>query len=371
MKQLLKRLIQAESTRRCGERAAAQVLAAYLKDHGLEVELDDWGESRANVAARLCSSGQRPGLLFGAHLDVVPPGDEPWTHAPFDAVEKDGRIYGRGATDMKGPLAAAAAAVAELADEGADLKGDVVLAATAGEETDSCGVKRFVERQGGSLGPLCGTVICEPTGFTVVTAHRGMCWLRVTTFGRTAHSSMPQMGVNAISKMRRILDALEDFVPSHQPDPLLGVPSMSINRIEGGSAPNVVPDRCAIQVDFRLVPGQEAPAVVEEVRALCNRLAADDADFRAQVEIIRAVGPLKIESAEPFVQQVCRTVGVEGPVAVGYTTDGPYFAELGVPLVVFGPGDSTVCHKPDEYVELADLEKGKESFKKLIRAFLG
>ncbi len=370
MKELLKRLIQAESTRRCGERAAAQVLAAYLKDHGLEVELDGWDESRANVAARLRSSGQRPGLLFGAHLDVVPPGDEPWTHAPFDAVEKEGRLYGRGATDMKGPLAAAAAAVAELADEGAALKGDLVLAATAGEETDSCGVKRFVERQSGSLGPLCGTVICEPTGFTVVTAHRGMCWLRVTTFGRTAHSSMPQMGVNAISKMRRILEAMETFVPAHQPDPLLGVPSMSINRIEGGSAPNVVPDRCSIQVDFRLVPGQEAAGLVEEVRGLCSRLAADDPDFRSHVEIVRAVGPLKIESAEPFVQQVCRTVGTEGPVAVGYTTDGPYFAELGVPLVVFGPGDSSVCHKPDEYVKLADLERGKQCFKQIISACL-
>jgi len=371
IRELVKRLVRAESTLDDGEKASAETLADYLAGHGFEIDLDVWDENRANLMARLPGRSDAPALLFGAHLDVVPPGDEPWMHGPFEAVEADGRIYGRGATDMKGPLAAAAAAMAELAHDKTPLQGDLILAATAGEETDSCGIKRLVERQGGSLGPLRGIVICEPTDFTVVAAHRGMCWLRITTFGRTAHSSMPQAGVNAIDKMRRLLNALDVFTPAHQPDPLLGACSMSVNRIEGGAAPNVVPDRCAIQVDFRLVPGQDPDDLATQVRRLCDDLAAGDPDFRVGVDILRAVGPLKMNPADPFIRQLCRSVGVEQTVAVGYTTDGPYFARLGTPLVIYGPGRSDVCHKPDEYIDIADLDEGKRRFKTLILDMLG
>ncbi|MBN1125209.1 MAG: M20 family metallopeptidase [Sedimentisphaerales bacterium] len=370
MKQLLKDLIRTKPTLEHGERAAAEVLAGYFQQHGIEAAVDIWDDKRANITAHIKSDGQKPALLFGAHLDVVPAGQEAWQSPPFEPAERDGRIYGRGSTDMKGGLSAAATAIVEILEEGFPLQGDLILTATAGEETDSCGVYRFVERYKNKLPNLVGVIVPEPTDFTIVTAHRGICWLRIITHGRTAHSSMPQTGVNAVMKMNRLITHLTEMQLIHTPDPLLGSPSMSINRIEGGNAPNVVPDRCWIQVDIRVVPGLEPEDVIEQIRGLCTRLAGEDSDFRADIELIRAVPALHVEEDSSFVQTVCKAVDIDKTVAVGYTTDGPHFAQLGAPLVIFGPGHSHVCHKPDECVEIQDLEKGKQYFKKIIRAFL-
>ena len=156
MKELLKKLIQAEPTGDKGELAAAEVLAEYLSGHDIDCRIDKWSGSRANLIANVKSNGKRDALLFGAHLDVVPAGEGEWKLPPFAAAEADGRIYGRGAADMKGPLASLAGAMVEVIEDGAELKGDLVLAATAGEETDSCGTKRFVEKDSADLPRLAG-----------------------------------------------------------------------------------------------------------------------------------------------------------------------------------------------------------------------
>ena len=367
---LLKQLIRADSTLPSGERAAAEVLAAFFRRHGVETALDVWAGHRANVTARVRSSCRRPAMLFGAHLDVVPAGEGVWQSPPFDAVERDGRIYGRGAADMKGGLAAAAAAVVETVAAQTPLEGDLIFAATAGEETDSCGILRFVERNMGTLPPLAGVVICEPTNFSIVTAHRGMLWLKLTTHGRTAHSSMPHLGVNAVLKMHRLIERIQTLSLSHTPDPLLGSPSMSINQIHGGKANNVVPDECSINIDIRTVPGQDHGAVIREFQALIDALRGEDDEFRADVVTIRGVEPMRTDATCAFVREVCRATGIGDTVAVGYTTDGPYFGRLGAPVAVFGPGRSDVCHKPDEYIDIADIEKGSHLFRSIIRAFL-
>ncbi|MBN1815909.1 MAG: M20 family metallopeptidase [Sedimentisphaerales bacterium] len=371
MKQLLQDLIRTEPTLEHGERAAAEVLAGYFRRHGIEAAVDVWDDKRANVIVHVKTKGRKPALLFGAHLDVVPAGQEIWQSPPFEPSERDGRIYGRGSTDMKGGLSAAAAAIVEILQEGVSLQGDLILAATAGEETDSCGVYRFVEEYKGKLPTLAGVVIPEPTNFTIVTAHRGICWLRIITHGRTAHSSMPQTGVNAVMKMNQLITHLAQMELVHTPDALLGGPSMSINRIEGGNAPNVVPDCCWIQVDIRVVPSLPPEDVIAQIRTLCDRLAAEDSDFSADIELVRAVPAMHVQENCSFVQTLCKAVDIDKTVAVGYTTDGPYFTKLGVPLVIFGPGHSSVCHKPDECIEIRDMEMGKDRFKRIIRAFLG
>jgi succinyl-diaminopimelate desuccinylase len=178
-------------------------------------------------------TAQSPRGYVRCHLDVVGPGEETWNHPPFEAVEKEGRIYGRGALDMKGGIAAVVAAICNVVDSRAALQGDIVFAATAGEETDSSGVQRFMQHHS-RLPSLAGVVVPEPTDLSVVTAHRGLFWLKITTRGKAAHSSMPERGVNAITSMKRVLDALEQYQIPFEPHPLLGKSSLSVT-IDGAS----------------------------------------------------------------------------------------------------------------------------------------
>jgi succinyl-diaminopimelate desuccinylase len=371
MIELLKNLIRADSTLPKGESAVAAVLEGFFRAASIKACIDTWDSYRANLIVRLPGSGKKPALLFGSHLDVVPPGESPWQSPPFEPTERDGRLYGRGAADMKAGIATAAAAIVEVVREGGKLQGDLIFAATAGEETDSSGAHRFVEREGPSLPKLAGVVITEPTGFQLVCTHRGLAWIEITTFGKTAHASMPHLGVNAIAQMQSLLQRLRDFVPNHTPDPILGGPTLSVNQISGGKAPNVIPDQCTITIDTRVVPGQTAEGIVAELETIFRELTAADPNFRAEAKVARFSPPMRTDPKCAFVRSVQWAVEARETVAVRYTTDGPYFAQLGAPVVVFGPGDSEVCHKPDESVALADLDIGKKYYKAIIREILG
>jgi len=369
MKELLRELIQAESTPEKGELAAAEVISAAFGRSGMESHTDTWERNRANIVAHLRSTGHKPGLLFACHLDVVGPSEAAWTYPAFGAEQADGRIYGRGSTDMKGGIAAAVTAIRRIVDSGTALQGDIIFVASAGEETDSCGAKRFVRDHAG-LPELAGVVIPEPTDFALVTAHRGMLWIEVTTTGKAAHSSTPHLGVNAIASMRRILDELDHYEITDGPHELLGSGSMSVNTIEGGKAMNVVPDKCRIGIDFRTLPGQDHQRMIGDLERILAKLKADNPEFEGVVSVIREVRPLETDRRCDFVKALCSVVGTEQTTAVGYTTDGPYFASLGAPVVIFGPGKPSLCHKPDEYIDICDLEKGVEHYRSIILEFL-
>ena len=252
MEKLLKQLIQSAPTLKNGELEAGNKLVDFFNRHGIEVTLDRWDGSRANVVASIGSNdADAPTLLLGAHLDVVPAAKEHWKTDPFCPVEKDGCVIGRGSVDMLGGLCAAAMAMVDLSSS--ELSGRVIFAATAGEETDSCGVKRFIE-QYPVKNPI-GTIIAEPTGMKILRAHRGILWLKVETFGKTAHGSTPQAGINAILKMNALVNQLQSWKIPHTPHPLLGGCSMSINRITGGSATNIVPDTCSVEINCGLCHG--------------------------------------------------------------------------------------------------------------------
>ncbi len=370
MIELLKNLIRADSTLPKGESQAASVLVKFFRNASIDATIDAWDANRANLVVHLRGSGNKSALLFGSHLDVVPPGDNPWQSPPFEPTQRDGRLYGRGAADMKAGIAAAATAIVEVVREGGKLQGDLVFAATAGEETDSCGALRFVERDGPTMPKLAGVVITEPTGFQLVTAHRGLAWIEVAVFGKTAHASMPHLGVNAIGQMQILLERLRGFVPRHTPDAILGEPTLSVNQISGGKAPNVIPDQCTIILDTRVVPGQTPEGIVAELEIIFRELAATDPNFRAEAKVLRFAPPMRTDPQCDFVRRVQWAVEARETVAVRYTTDGPYFAQLGAPVIVFGPGDSEVCHKPDESIALSDLDIGKNLYKSIIREFL-
>lgn len=366
MKDLLKKLVKSDSTAEKGELAVAEIIAEKLTKSGIKSTIDRWADNRANIIAQINSTGQKPGLLFVCHLDVVPPGDEKWDFDPFAGSEKDGKILGRGATDMKGGTAAIVTAIKEIVESDAKLKGDIILAATAGEETDGCGVIKFLQQQALKMPKLAGIIIPEPTDFNIVTSHRGILWLEITTKGKTAHGSMPQAGINAISSMVKLIEELENFKTNDLPEDC----SMSINTIEAGKAINVVPDSCTIGVDIRLMFGQSHEGILNSFEKIFAKLKQNDPNFNASIEIKRHVDGLKTDNDCEFVRQFCSTVEIDKTISVGFTTDGSHLTKLNVPIVIFGPGKGGLCHKPNEYIELTDVQRAVEYYKNIIMQFL-
>jgi len=370
MKELLSKLIQAETTAEKGELAAAEIISAELGRSGVDSRIDIWGQNRANIIAQVQSSGHKPALLFVCHLDVVGPGEAKWKHPAFSAFESNGKIYGRGSADMKGGIAAIVTAVRQIVDSGVKLEGDIIIFGAGGEETDSCGTKRFVRTSNRLLPELTGVVVPEPTDFEVITAHRGLLWLKVNTIGKAAHGSTPHLGVNAIASMKALLSELDNFKIRFEPHKLLGRCSMSINTIAGGKAINVVPDKCSIGIDIRTLPGQNHQELIDDFERIFAKLKQKDHYFDAEMSIFRDVSALETDVSCSFVRGLCSAVGVSKTRAVGFCTDGPFFASLGLPVVVFGPGRPVVCHKPDEYIDIADVERAVEYYKKIISKFL-
>jgi len=370
MKELLRKLIQAETTVQRGELAAAEIISDELARSGIDCRIDSWGRNRANLTAKINSVEQKGGLLFVCHLDVVAAGGQGWTHPAFAGIESEGKVYGRGSVDMKGGIAAAVTAIRQIVDSGAKLEGDIIFLAAAGEETDSCGARRFIRDHSGSLPKLAGVVIPEPTDFEVVTAHRGILWLEVTAFGKAAHSSTPKLGINAIASMKTLLDELDNYKIRSQPHKLLGECSMSINTISGGREINVVPDSCSIGIDIRTLPGQQFKEIISDLKKIFAKLKQKNPQFAASISITRQVDALETDSNCDFVRDFCSAVGASATKAVGFTTDGPHFSPLGAPVVIFGPGKPQLAHKQDEYIDIADVEKAVEHYKKIILKFL-
>lgn len=369
MKELLRQLIRARSTLDAGELTAANVVANHFERHGIGCRIDSWDPNRANVLAHIPSAGTRPGLLFVCHLDVVGPGEDPWIHPAFEGREVDGKIYGRGAVDMKGGIASTVAAICEVVASGVKLQGDIVFAATAGEETDSAGIERFAADLSW-LGKPAGVIVPEPTDFAVITAHRGLFWLEITTKGKAVHSSVPQRGVNAIQSMRRVLEELERYEVDFEPHPDLGKCSVSVNTIRGGEAMNIVPDRCAIGVDIRTLPGQNSDAIRCDLERMLAGLKAKVPHFDAAIAVQRSVGAMETDLNCEFVRTFCSVVDVDQTNAIGFTTDAPHLASLGVPIVIYGPGQPGQCHQVDEHIALADLERSQRYFRDVLLRFL-
>ena len=370
VKEFLKKLVRADSTLEKGELAVAKAISDELSRSGVACRIDCWDKTRANVVAQVKSKGGRAALLFACHLDVVPADGKSWKNPPFAAVEKKGRIYGRGAADMKGGIAAAVTAIKEIVASKIGLQGDIVFLGAAGEETDSCGAGRLVACRIKQFPELAGVVVTEPTNFDVVTAHRGLLWLQISAKGKAAHGSTPQLGINAINLMRLLLNELDKFKIKSHPHKLLGNCSMSINTIAGGNAINIVPDKCTITMDIRTLPKQKHQRIIEDLRKIFAKLKQKNPVFDAEVSIIRDVVALETDNRCDFVRRFCSAVGIDETKAVGFTTDGPYFASLGLPVVIFGPGKPEICHKPNEYIEITDLQKAVDYYKKIVLSFL-
>ncbi|MCX2727656.1 M20 family metallopeptidase [Thermomicrobium sp. 4228-Ro] len=377
---LARQLIQIPTVNPPGDVTDAAFLCTrYLAEAGFTVELDAGEETKPNVIARY---GTRPGptLLWNSHLDVVPIGEESaWSVPPFAGTVQDGRIYGRGACDVKGGVAAQLVAAAALVRSGIPLHGSLIVTEVADEEVGGrLGAARIAARE--DLRPDA-VMVAEPTQNRVCVGERGGVGIRVTVFGRTAHGALPWEGVNAIEGMARVITALQhDLWPrlAERRHPYFAPASATISLIEGGVKTNVVPDRCSIYIDRRLIPGEEPEMAVEEVREIAERAVAATPGLRVIVEAApewpgrRAIVQPEDSPLVRTMVAVNRYLGLDTTLT-GFSmgTDGRFFATRGYPTIIYGPGDPRVAHQPDEWVAIDDLVQCARAYALAGLAILG
>jgi acetylornithine deacetylase/succinyl-diaminopimelate desuccinylase-like protein len=345
-----------------GEQAMADYVAAFLRDLGADVRLDEIAPGRPNVVAEFRPESRPPRahLAFAPHLDTVSVAG--MTIAPFDPVVRDGKLFGRGSSDTKGPMAAALWALHDWAHSAARARSDIAwtFLGLMDEEAGQEGSRAVAA--GGFRSDL--TLVLEPTSLGVVTAHKGVLWMDVETSGVACHGSAPQNGRNAIYAMRRVLEIIETrLIPelAQNPHPALGPTTVNVGTIRGGSKINIVPDACRIEVDCRLIPGVEADDVRARLEAMLRETVPD-----ARVIEQRHAAPLNTDEKLPWVARL-------GQVARGLTTapwysDAAVLGHAGCPAVCVGPGSIAQAHTRDEFIALRDLEEGADFFQRWIAA---
>jgi acetylornithine deacetylase len=337
-----------------GEAEIAQFVALWLEERGLDVEVEEVAPGRPNVVGVARGSGGGRTLMLNAHMDTV---GYAGMERPLEPVVSDGRLYGRGAYDMKASLAAIMLAGARAGERG--LRGDVLVTAVCDEEVASIGTEAIARRYAADA-----AIVSEPTEMRLCVAHKGFVWLEVETRGRAAHGSRPDLGVDAIAKMGRILSGIDELageLAGRDPHPLLGTGSVHASLIEGGQELSTYPDRCLLQLERRTIPG-EAPEQVEvEIRSL-----VDGTDGDVRTTFVRH--PFEVDESEAVVEAVRRHAGAPETVGVPFWADSAVFQAAGIPTVVFGPGGEG-AHAVEEWVSLADAERCADIYLAVAQEF--
>jgi len=379
--ELTKQLIGIESHRLADGREAriGSFLSDWFAKRGIAVELQPVLDGRANVIARV-RGGDGPSLMLCGHIDTVPAGDM------FDAFTprvEDGVLWGRGACDMKGAVAAMACALAEthraIAVGGPALAGDLVFVGTVDEETGGLGVKAVID---GGLGADFA-VVGEPTSLRVALAHKGACFARVTLTGRGAHGSCPEEGISAVSYAAKIVRAVEEELRPRlaaRTHPLLGSSTVSVGRVCGGTQPNIVAETCEIDIDRRMVPGDTDPLTELQTLVKCVCGGVDGLAYEVVEMPMTSVvphTPLETAACSPVaeaalaaVAQAAGSPGPSAPVGVTYWTDGSHLADHGIDTIVLGPGDIADAHGPRDRVEVGELERSPDVYRAIASRLL-
>jgi acetylornithine deacetylase len=344
-----------------GEEAdTAAALVQACRERGLDVAESLVAPGRPNVRATL-PGGRAPGLLLLGHTDVVPVGDG-WTVDPFGGALRDGRVYGRGSTDMKGGLAACVVALGALRRAGIDLAGPVELAALVDEEETGLGIRHYVESGAGSA--FGGCIVAEPTDLQTIIAARGDSYVDVRVRGVAAHSGRPDDGRNAIYGAAAVIADLGRWHRelAERAHPLVGPPTWSVGLVNGGQGTSIVPAECQVSADRRLLPGEDAEVVLAEVRDRVARLGLGDDGLEVEVTMPMAMPGFETSPEHPFVMltdQVLGETGGPGLPLGGWSAacDGGFISrDAGVPTVVLGPGSvHAQAHRADESVGVNEL----------------
>lgn len=350
-----------------GEMAVAQVAAQALREAGLDVVIELAAEGRPNVIGVLEGREPGPSMMFCGHLDTV---GVSGMDEPFEPFIDEGRLYGRGAQDMKGGVAAMIAAAAALAPTWT--RGRLIVACVADEEFESIGAEALVKTWKADA-----AIVTEPTDLRMAVGHKGFAWLEIETKGRAAHGSRPAEGRDAILRMGRVLNGLEARdreLQAREPVPMQGTASLHASIIAGGHELSSYPDRCTLQMERRTVTGEDGKAVLAEVQAIFARLKAADHEFSATARLVTARPPYRVEDDARIVQAMAAVLQGRGlnatPTGMSFWTDAAVLASAGIPSVIFGPGGAGL-HSTEEYVTLADVETCRDVLVDVTRAMCG
>ena len=373
---LTTRLVQAPTENPPGnEKGAAQFLKPILSKMGFKIKTILSPKGRWNLIAEKRWGRNGRTLIFNGHLDVVPAGDpSQWKYPPFQGKLYRGRIYGRGASDMKSGIASFIHALSIIDRSKIHLhQGAVILHLVSDEESHGHQGMGFLTQKGGIHGDA--VLVGEPTDLYPVIAHKGALWLRISTFGKSAHSAKPHLGLNAIEKMTKLMNRLNS-IPLEKEHPLLGKPTLSIGTIQGGTKINVVPDRCEIEVDRRMLPGEKKEEVLGVMKEILDSLQSQDSLFQYRMEEIDFAESSEVDPEEEIikigVEAIQEVIGKKPPLRAfsGFTDSRFYINQCHIPTLVFGPGDTNQIHTTDESVEVDALVQAAHIYALILLRFL-
>jgi acetylornithine deacetylase len=348
-----------------GEHQVTAYLEQFFSHLSIPSERQAVAPGRDNIVARCDLSGETRTVLLEAHQDTVP--TDRMIIDPFGATVENGRLYGRGACDVKGGMAAMLWAFARIARDKPTGAANVIMACTVDEEFGMLGVRELVRR--GLRADMA--VVAEPTRLQIVNTHKGAVRWSLTAQGRSCHSSAPEQGINAIYRMAGLLVAIEQYAEwlrTSPADARLGPPTLNVGRIEGGLSVNTVPDSCRIEIDRRLLPGEDPRNALEQFIAYLKKGTSGVA-FECSQPWPAMLALSADGSAEPAARlgaAVDDVLGSHGVTAVPYGTDASTIASVGVPTVVFGPGDVAHAHTADEWVSIDEVEQAGEILYRLV-----
>ena len=357
-----------------GEAKIANYIADTLDGWGLEVQVREIAEGRLNVIATLEGAGAGRTLLFNGHMDTV--GVEGMAE-PYSGEVRDGRLYGRGAIDMKGSLAATMAATKNLIDSGITLRGSVIFTYVADEEYASIGTSAIADdiRQGRLRRPD-GAVNTEATGLRVGIGHKGFTWLEVVTEGKAAHGSRPDLGVDAIAQMGKLLvevDRLQEQLAAGDQHSLLGAGSVHASLVNGGREMSSYPARCTLRLERRTVPSESADSVAEEIEEIISRLSTEDPAFHASSRVMLVRNPWQADPRSQIVKTTAAAIeAVTGAPSATMTQtgwlDSALLGDVGIPTVICGPSGEGL-HSEVESIDVTSLGTCTEIYAEIIRRF--
>ena len=349
-----------------GELEIARRIAGECRAAGLTVDITDVSPGRPNVVAALEGKTAGPTIMFCGHMDTV--GVSGMT-APFEPVERDGRLYGRGAQDMKGGLAAMLGAARQIAAEGL-ARGRLIVAAVVDEEHASVGAEALV-----ATCRADAAVVTEPTDLDVAVAHKGFEWVEVETRGIAAHGSRPRDGRDAVMRMGRVLGRLEAQdrrLQKRDPYPLLGTASLHASRVVGGREWSSYPERCVLEIERRTLPGEQQGIGLQEVGAILDALRREDKEFEGDARAVFGRTAYEVDAAQPLPGMLIDAAAGVGcqPTRVGmsFWSDAAILSAAGIPTVLFGPGGAGL-HSREEYVRVDDVRVCRDTLVALTRAF--
>jgi acetylornithine deacetylase len=377
---ILERLVAFDTTSHLSNLALIDWVAAYLGDLGVGARrIASADGAKANLLARVGPSVEG-GIVLSGHTDVVPVSGQAWTSDPFVLAERDARLFGRGAADMKGFLALALAAVPDLL--AAPLTRPVHLAFSYDEEVGCFGAPAMIEAIVRDLPRPALCVVGEPTSMEVVGGHKGVAVWQVVVTGREAHSSQPHLGVSAIVEATRLMAALADLAErlEREADPASPFEpkgaTLTIGKVAGGEAANILARDCRFTFDFRAAAGVDPELALADFFALAGRtdraIKTRAPEGGVAIQKLADVPALSLDiedATEAFVRSLA---GDNGPRrAVSFAAEAGQFQRAGVPTVICGPGSIDQAHRPDEYIELSQLERGGAFMVRLVEALSG